>query len=103
MPRKRERGRFLRGFRTSSLFVPDVNVRLGSFYFRTLVDGFQGSVEAALAAYNGGRQRVQEWLTWASYREPAEFVETIPITETRTYVQAVLRNAWMYRRLYAPR
>ena len=41
-----------------------------------------------------------EWLTWNTYREPAEFVESIPFTETRDYVQAVLRNAEMYRRLY---
>jgi len=38
--------------------------------------------------------------TWNHYREPAEFVEAIPFTETRDYVQAVLRNADIYRRLY---
>jgi len=43
---------------------------------------------------------VAEWLTWNTYREPAEFVESIPYFETREYVQAVLRNAEMYRRLY---
>jgi hypothetical protein len=42
-----------------------------------------------------------EWLGWNySFQEPAEFVETIPFTETREYVQAVLRNAAIYRRLY---
>ncbi|MDQ6700715.1 MAG: hypothetical protein M3Z36_11085, partial [Acidobacteriota bacterium] len=40
------------------------------------------------------------WLKWSSYREPAEFVESIPFTETREYVQAVLRNAELYRRIY---
>ena len=44
--------------------------------------------------------RVVEWMAWNTYREPAEFVESIPFTETRDYVQAVLRNAEMYRRLY---
>ena len=39
-------------------------------------------------------------MAWKTYREPAEFVESIPFTETRDYVQAVLRNAEMYRRLY---
>jgi soluble lytic murein transglycosylase len=44
---------------------------------------------------------VDEWLGWNySFQEPAEFVETIPFTETREYVQAVLRNAAIYRRLY---
>jgi len=39
-------------------------------------------------------------ITWNTYREPTEFVESIPFTETRDYVQAVLRNADIYRRLY---
>ena len=51
-------------------------------------------------SYNAGPNRVAEWLTWNTYREPAEFVESIPFTETRDYVQAVLRNADIYRRLY---
>jgi soluble lytic murein transglycosylase len=64
------------------------------------MDQLDGSQEAVLAAYNAGKARVDLWRTWAAYREPAEFVENIPFTETRTYVQAVLRNAWMYRRIY---
>ena len=44
--------------------------------------------------------RVHQWLTWSTYKEPAEFVENIPFNETRDYVQAVLRNADMYRTIY---
>jgi soluble lytic murein transglycosylase len=91
-----------RGFRTSSLFRPDLNIQFGCYYLRDLIDTHEGSREAALAAYNGGSLRAENWLTWATYKEPAEFVETIPFTETRTYVQAVLRNAWMYSRIYGP-
>jgi soluble lytic murein transglycosylase len=89
--------------RASSLFNADLNIRLGTYHLRSLIDGYQGSEEAGLASYNAGRQRVDEWLAWASYREPAEFVETIPFTETRGYVQAVQRNAWLYRRIYVPK
>ncbi|MCU1274551.1 MAG: Lytic transglycosylase, catalytic, partial [Bryobacterales bacterium] len=46
------------------------------------------------------KARVDDWRTWNSFQEPAEFVESIPFTETRDYVQAVLRNAAIYRRLY---
>jgi soluble lytic murein transglycosylase len=53
-----------------------------------------------LAAYNGGPSRVTRWLNWGTYREASEFIETIPIAETRDYVQIVLRNASVYRRLY---
>ena len=61
---------------------------------------FTVNIEQTLAAYNAGPNRVVEWRTWGTFREPAEFVEMIPFTETRDYVQAVLRNAEMYRRLY---
>ncbi|HSW49668.1 MAG TPA: transglycosylase SLT domain-containing protein [Bryobacteraceae bacterium] len=87
----------------TSLFIPDLNIRLGTHYLRSLINDLQGSVEMGLAAYNGGKTRTDLWATWAEFREPAEFVETIPITETRNYVQAVLRNAWMYRRIYEVR
>ncbi len=90
----------VKGFSTASLFNADLNIRMGSFYLRSILNDFQGAEEAALAAYNGGKTRVDQWRTWAEYREPAEFIETIPITETRGYVQAVLRNAWVYRRIY---
>jgi soluble lytic murein transglycosylase len=57
-------------------------------------------VEAALAAYDAGMTRAKAWLTWGDFQEPAEFMETIPFTETHSYVQGVLRNADVYRRLY---
>jgi soluble lytic murein transglycosylase len=65
-----------------------------------MLDHNDGKVEQTLAAYNAGPARAAEWLGWNQYREPAEFVESIPFTETRDYVQAVLRNTDVYRRLY---
>ncbi|MCX6620283.1 MAG: lytic transglycosylase domain-containing protein [Acidobacteria bacterium] len=90
----------IRKFRTSMLFSPDINLKLGTFYFRMLLDGLEGQWESALASYNAGKSRVVAWKTWFDFREPAEFVETIPFTETRNYVQVVMRNADVYRRLY---
>jgi soluble lytic murein transglycosylase len=89
----------LRHFSSTQLFVPGVNLQLGTRYFRTMVDKF-GSFEYALAAYNAGAERVQDWLGQGRYRDPQEFVESIPFTETREYVQAILRNANVYRQLY---
>ena len=89
----------LRHFATSQLFTPEVNLRLGTRYFREMVDKF-GSFEYALAAYNAGSNRVDDWLGQGKYRDPQEFVESIPFTETREYVQAILRNANVYRQLY---
>lgn len=78
---------------------PEYNVRLGTAYIANLQKQFS-SVELALAAYNAGEDRVASWTAGQTYREPAEFVDSIPFTETREYVQIVLRNADIYRRLY---
>ena len=87
-------------FGASMLFEPATNLKIGTAILRSMLDQNSGSLEQTLAAYNAGPNRVAEWLTWSNYREPAEFVESIPFTETREYVQAVLRNADMYRRIY---
>ena len=42
-----------------------------------------------------------DWLGQGHYRDPQEFVESIPFTETREYVQAIMRNATVYRLLYS--
>jgi soluble lytic murein transglycosylase len=90
----------MRGYSTGMLFHPDTNLKLGTYYLKAIADNLQGKWEAALASYNAGQSRVVAWLSMASYREPAEFVESIPFSETRTYVQSVLRNAEVYRKLY---
>jgi hypothetical protein len=69
---------------------------------RALLNQWNGHWEETLASYNAGASRVKQWLSWASYREPAEFVESIPITQTREYVQSVMRNAAVYREVYGP-
>ena len=87
------------GYSVSRLVDPDYNVRLGTIYVAGLQKQF-GNVESALAAYNAGEDRVVSWTAGQSYREPAEFVDSIPFTETRQYVEIVSRNADIYRRLY---
>ena len=89
----------LRSFAPNQLFTPAINLQLGTHYFHSMVDKF-GVVEYALAAYNAGDDRVEEWQGIAKYRDVAEFVESIPFTETRDYVEAIVRNANMYRLLY---
>jgi soluble lytic murein transglycosylase len=90
----------LKRYNATELYTPAVNLQLGTRYFRGMVDRFGGSFEYALAAYNAGSDRVQEWLGQGKYRDPQEFVESIPFTETREYVQAIMRNAGVYRQLY---
>jgi soluble lytic murein transglycosylase len=86
---------------TSLLFNPSVSIRLGTQYLRGQLDSWDGDWYRTLAAYNAGPGRVHQWLAWANFKEPVEFIESIPFTETREYIQAVLRNADIYRSLYA--
>jgi peptidoglycan lytic transglycosylase len=81
------------------LFDPEYNVKLGTLYLSDLLNAY-GTPEAALAAYNAGETHVGEWSAGQNYQETAEFVESIPITETRVYVQIVARNAELYRQIY---
>jgi soluble lytic murein transglycosylase len=87
-------------FTNRMLFQPAANLKIGTSILRSMLDQNDGKLEQTLAGYNAGPHRLAEWTTWGPWREPAEFVESIPFTETRDYVQAVLRNADMYRRLY---
>ncbi len=89
------------GYSRSRLTDPDYNVRLGTAYLAQLVKQF-GTTEEALAAYNAGEDRVELWNAGQTYRDTAEFVDSIPFTETRQYVQIIARNTEIYRRLYGP-
>jgi soluble lytic murein transglycosylase len=89
----------LKHFSAPQLFTPAINLQLGTKYFRSMVDQF-GGFEYALAAYNAGDDRVKDWQSAGKYRDVQEFVESIPFTETREYVQAIMRNANVYRQLY---
>jgi len=93
----------IRTFSSGMLYQPATNLRLGTLYLRMLLDEFDGHWEETLAAYNAGKSRAVSWKTWADFREPAEFVESIPFTETHDYVQAVMRNAELYRKIYGGR
>jgi soluble lytic murein transglycosylase len=90
----------IKHFSTASLLVPTTNIQLGTHYFKEMVRQYNGQVEYALAAYNAGSNRVDDWLQSGHYHDVPEFVESIPFTETREYVQAIVRNAKVYQRLY---
>ena len=86
-------------FTTASLFQPETNVRLGTQYFKDLVDRF-GGVHYALAGYNAGEHRVVRWLNEAPGLPADEFIDNIPFPETQNYVKRILGTAEDYRRLY---
>jgi soluble lytic murein transglycosylase len=89
----------LDGFSADDLFLPSVNIRLGSAYLEQLMTRFDGRRSAAIASYNAGPEPVSGWLE-AGPPEDDEWVEAIPYEQTREYVKRVLRSLHVYRRLY---
>ena len=88
----------LHHFDANQLLDPNVNIRLGCRYLKQTMDKFGNQPEYVFAAYNAGDARVTDWQA-GSYQGIDEFVESIPFTETREYVQAILRNEDIYRAL----
>jgi soluble lytic murein transglycosylase len=91
----------LKGFQPAQLLNPAVNLQLGTRNLKSVLDRFGGQPEYALAAYNAGDVPVRQWMAMGDYKDIAEFVESIPYTETREYVQAIMRNREMYRAVYS--
>jgi soluble lytic murein transglycosylase len=91
----------IKQFDTRKLLDPSVNLELGTANLKLVLDRFGGQIEYALAAYNAGDKPIRQWLASDDYKDIPEFVESIPYTETREYVQAILRNREMYHSLYA--
>jgi len=79
---------------------PNYNVMIGSAYFKRLLDNWDGSVPLAVAAYNAGSGNVRKWVD--RYGDPRsqvdmlKWIEAIPYTETRAYVQRVIENSVVY-------
>jgi soluble lytic murein transglycosylase len=84
----------------TDLMRASLNIRLGSHYLGELVRRFDGSLPLALAAYNAGGGAVRRWLGGRDALDVDEFVEEIPVEETRGYVKRVLRSYAAYRLLY---
>jgi len=83
----------------SDLFNPTLNVKLGMSYLAQLLDQF-GRIEYAAAAYNAGPGRAQRWIAERGSLDIEDWIEAIPFSETRGYVQGVLRYSANYRRFY---
>jgi soluble lytic murein transglycosylase len=89
-------------YRDSMLDDPEYNMRLGSGFLGDLVEEFDGSYLMAVAAYNAGPGRPAQWTAScgdprASSIDPVDYIECIPISETRNYVMRVLENLQVYR------
>jgi len=90
--------RFVQG----DLADPQINISYGSWYLRYLLQRYNGNVALALAAYNAGEGKVDEWWRAAADRgEKFVVAKHIPFPETREYVKKVLSARNAYRHEYA--
>ena len=92
----------LRYSRSALLDDPVYNMTLGSAHLSHLISRFNGSLIMTFAGYNAGAARVDQWIKdFGDPRSPAvdpvDWVELIPFSETRNYVQRVLENTQVYR------
>jgi soluble lytic murein transglycosylase len=83
----------------NDLFNPQLNIKLGMNYLAQMI-GQLGRPEYAAAGYNAGPGRAKAWVAARGGLDMEDWIESIPFTETRGYVQGVLRFAANYRRLY---
>jgi soluble lytic murein transglycosylase len=89
------------------LFRPEVNIRMGTFYFAELMNSFQGHIPLSLASYNAGPTRIRLWLNSrpetkdlaksrsTQFRDEI-WIDELPWSETSFYVKAILRNMILY-------
>ena len=80
----------------SDIMEVDNNIRLGTQYFKTVLGRFDNNVSLAAAAYNAGPSNVKKWLPKSEALAADLWVETVPFTETRNYIQAVLAYATIF-------
>lgn len=92
----------------NELFTPSKNLQLGMAHISDLLNDFGGSYVLSIASYNAGPGRINQWIS--TYGDPRnstadviDWVERIPFSETRNYVQRVLENAQIYRNIIAGR
>jgi soluble lytic murein transglycosylase len=91
----------LQGFQTEDLFLPEVNIQLGTWYLANLLNEFDHNLVVAIAAYNGGRGNVEQWLQERVWDGTLDDVQSIPFSETRKYVTKVINQFHIYSRLYS--
>lgn len=83
----------------NTLYNPQINIQIGAYYFATLMQQYQ-NIGVALAAYNAGIGRVNEWIEQGIIKKDGSDLENIPYKETNMYVRKILNTYQIYQDLY---
>jgi len=89
----------IENYDNEKLFDPDVNINIGTWYFKRLLNQY-GDVYTAAAAYNAGSGNVSSWLKNEKYSHDGKTIEHIPFRETTIYVKKVENAISAYNYLY---
>ena len=87
-------------YSTELLYHPEENIKLGLYYFDTLLTYYNDNYILAFAAYNAGLGNVEKWINDGLITRTGEGVENIPFPETNMYVRKIIRNYKIYQDLY---
>lgn len=90
----------LEHFTMDRLFEPDINIMIGTWYIDMLSKEFNNNLYLVLAAYNGGSGNVSKWLEDKKYCDDGENLKKIPFKETEQYVEKVMKNYEIYKKMY---
>ncbi len=93
----------LEGFSEGKLFEPQYNIPMGIWYLAYLDKTFNGDLPKMLAAYNAGEHKVRKWLNDRTWSGSLQDTDQIPYEETKNYVEQVLFDYHVYKRIYRER
>ena len=83
----------------SDLYVPEINIKLGVFYYNYLMQRYN-NIDTAIAAYNGGMGNVDKWLKDKNYSDDGIRIKSTPYPETTRYITKIDNNIKIYKLLY---
>ena len=87
-------------FNTKMLYNPDINIQMGSWYMKSLMDQFDNNRYLVAGAYNGGPGRMRRWIKAKQIPDLDEFIEDIGIDQTRRHIKKVIDSYIIYQELY---
>jgi peptidoglycan lytic transglycosylase len=93
-------GAGLNALRENQLYQPETSITVGAEYIEHLTKLFPQMLEPVAASYNGGEDNVARWLERAKRPDPGVFTAEVGFDETKGYVQKVMSNYRVYKRLY---
>jgi len=87
-------------FSTTMLHDPEINIKMGVYYIRQMLDNFNQNKYYALGAYNSGPGAMQKWIARYGSLDTDEFIESLTYDETKNYIKKVIESYYIYNLLY---